>query len=129
MAWSYASPAPAARHYAGNNGVWIDYSSYRVMSGIAQMRLTDVTPDNGVQFTSCSFQVQLVDSGGAVLGSGTLNKTWGVTPGFTTLSSGLPMPPRGYRLRVKGSLYGNVPGIGTAALAGNWTGELRWGSP
>lgn len=127
MAWTYANPAPAARHYAGNNGVWITYSTYRTMSGIVQMRLTDVTPDNGVQFTSCSFQVQLIDSAGAVWGSGTLNKTWGVMPGFTGLTAGLT--PKPLRLRVKGSLYGYVPGIGTAALAGDWTGQLRWGSP
>lgn len=43
---------------------------------------------------------------------------------FSMLSSALPMPPRGYRLRVKRSRYGNIPGIGTATLACNWTAEL-----
>lgn len=80
MAWTYAmtatASAAASRHDASNNGVWIDYLTYRVKSEIAQMRLTDVPPENGVQFTSCSFQVQLVDSGVAALGSATPSKTW-----------------------------------------------------
>lgn len=127
MAWQTASPAPAARHYAGNNGKWIDYTSYRSMAGNIEMRLTDVTPDNGVQFTFCQFEVQLIDTSGNYQGGGTLSKTWGVPSGFTRLRSN--MSPNGVRLRVKGTLYGYVPGIGTAALAGDWTGELRFGGP
>lgn len=127
MVWTYASPAPAARHNAGMNGVWVDYSTYRNVSQTVQMRLTDVTPDHGYVFDFCQFQVQLVSSDGSVWGSGTLNKTWGVTPGFTTLVSGLP--GRSVRLRVKGSLSGNIPGFGTGAMAGNWTSEMRWGLP
>lgn len=117
MAWTYAYPS------AGQNGdATANYWTYRNMKGSVQMRLTDVSFLDGAQWYSpCSFTISLINSAGSVLSTATIQKSWGVDPGFATIA--FFTTNQSVRMRVKSSVV-KVPGLYREWM--EFKSEVRW---
>lgn len=97
-----------------------NYNNYHAVSGTVQMRLNDISLKSGSQWQYANLAIEMIDSHGTVRASRTLSKSWGVTPGWTTMFAA--GAGASVRLRI-------APNVGPAGCCDemSFIGELKWG--
>ena len=104
------------------------WTTYRTIGGNVQMRISDISLANGVQWQKANLVVSLLDSSGKEWGkTATINKTWGaITP---YISLGKVDPKRLLKLRTVLNIYADTGWGGNwlpSGYWGTWDGDLRW---
>lgn len=121
MAWTNVHTSPSSQ----TTNVTQNWGTYRAMSGVVQMRLTDVSTD--YTWVTAHVDVWLMDSKGNTWGHKLLSKSWGVIPGFVTVATITPKTSLHLATRIQ--LYHNVQGVlgWDAGHAGvTFESDIRW---